>query len=204
MNIFELKQIIREIVSTEFSNDGQGGIESQTGSDLMGYWHGDGPIHQGPQPAEGGSKHIFFDSGGGKEQSDEQSSAASQSGAKEQVATGIEESNDVIDNEDGLLEYVKKYQKLAKNMNSKNFILTKMHKVTEEVTPDGKYSFKIKSGNYNSKPVELLVRATLKGLSYSAAGIKPYPEDLEISIFLDDNFIQKIENPQNFLFKDLS
>jgi len=192
MNIFELKQIIREIVSTEFSNDGQGGIESQTGSDLMGYWHGDGPIHQGPQPAEGGSKHIFFDSGGGKEQSDEQSSAASQSGAKEQVATGIEESNDVIDNEDGLLEYVKKYQKLAKNMNSKNFILTKMHKVTEEVTPDEKYSFKIKSGNYNSKPVELLVRATRKGLSY-------YPEDLEISIFLDDNFMQRIENPHNFL-----
>lgn len=86
-----LEEMIDEIVSTEVSNDGQGGIDSQTTSDTMGYYHSEsGPLHQGEQPGDK-SAHIYFgDSKGGNEQASQQSKAAAESGAKEQVEDGTE------------------------------------------------------------------------------------------------------------------
>lgn len=65
MNNLELRKYIRkilnEVVSTDFNNDGWGGIESQTKDDLMGYWHSEsGPLHRGSQPAEDVVKHFYF------------------------------------------------------------------------------------------------------------------------------------------------
>jgi len=215
MNIIFLKKLIREVVSTEFSNDGQGGIESQTSSDLMGYWHGEGgPIHQGSQPAEDVSKHIYFDSGGGKEQSQDQTDAASESGAKEQVATGIEESEDSVKKE-SIIDYVLKYQEAAKKMQSRNFILHKMNIMSDNIKYDDpdkslestegkKVSFKIKSGKYESKPVELLVDFYPRKQFSNPIDIHTFSKEdkrkgIEISIFLNGNFVEKIEDAMSFV-----
>jgi hypothetical protein len=56
-----IRKILKEVVSTDFNNDGWGGIDSQTKEDLMGYWHSEsGPLHRGPQPAEDVVKHFYF------------------------------------------------------------------------------------------------------------------------------------------------
>jgi hypothetical protein len=198
----ELLLMIKEIVSTEFSNDGQGGMESQTGTDLMGYWHGEaGPIHQGSLPAEDVGKHIYFDSGGGKEQAEDQADSATESGAKEQVATGMEESEEA-GKKDDIMDYILKYQKKARDMKSSNFVLEKMHKYVEEDIVEGeKVSLKIKSGKYESKPVELLVNFELSEYDEEFVVDK---ENVEISVFLNGNFVEKIENPHYFLFTKLS
>jgi hypothetical protein len=201
MNIAFLRKIIREVVTTDFSNDGQGGIESQTGSDLMGYWHGEGgPIHQGTQPAEDGSKHIYFNSGGGKSQSQDQTDSASESGAKEQVAVGMEESEDVV-GKYSLIDYVLEYQKAAKDMKSSNFILEKIHKMSEGAN-GGKVSFKMKSGKYESKPVELLVNfiSNVSG-DEDLVQYQNMMRSVEISMFLNGDFVEKIENAGYFLLR---
>jgi hypothetical protein len=203
MSIDFFRKIIREVVSTDFSNDGQGGIESQTGSDLMGYWHGEGgAIHQGSQPAENGSEHIYFNSGGGKDQSQDQTDSASESGAKEQVATGIEESEDDI-KKDSLIDYVLEYQKAAKDMKSSNFILKKIHKMSEGAN-GGKVSFKIKSGKYESKPIELLVDLYLRTQFSNPIDIHTFSKEdkrkgIEISIFLNGDFVEKVEDAMSFV-----
>ncbi len=215
MNIIFLKKLIREIVSTEFSNDGQGGIESQTNSDLMGYWHGEsGPIHQGSQPNKDVSKHIYFDSGGGKEQSQDQTDAASESGAKEQVATGIEESEDSVKKE-SIIDYVVRYQEAAKKMQSRNLILQKMNIMSDNIKYDDpdkslestegkKVSFKVKSGKYESKPVELLVDFYPRRQFSFPADIHTFSKEdkrkgIEISIFLNGDFLEKIKDAMSFV-----
>jgi hypothetical protein len=56
-----IREILNEVVSTDFNNDGWGGIDSQTKDDLMGYWHDEsGPLHRGSQPAEDTVKHFYF------------------------------------------------------------------------------------------------------------------------------------------------
>ncbi len=56
-----IRKILKEVVSTDFNNDGWGGIDSQTKDDLMGYWHDEsGPLHRGSQPAEDTVKHFYF------------------------------------------------------------------------------------------------------------------------------------------------
>jgi hypothetical protein len=59
----------------------------------MSFYHSDsGPLHQGSQPGES-SPHIYFtSSSGGEDQAEEQTDSASESGAKEQVEDGLEES----------------------------------------------------------------------------------------------------------------
>ena len=204
MSIDFFRKIIREVVSTDFSNDGQGGIESQTGSDLMGYWHGEsGAIHQGSQPAENGSKHIYFNSGGGKDQSQDQTDSASESGAKEQVATGIEESEDDI-KKDSLIDYILEYQKEAKKMKSSNFVLEKLNKVTKDIVEREKVSFKVKSGKYESKPVELLVDFYPRFQFSNPFDIHTFSKEdkrkgVEISIFLNGDFVEKIKDAMSFV-----
>lgn len=84
-----IRKILKEVVSTDFNNDGWGGIDSQTKEDLMGYWHDEsGPLYKSSQPAEDTVKHFYFntvssdggegESGGGSseeniEESDENS-----------------------------------------------------------------------------------------------------------------------------------
>lgn len=72
-----IRKILNEVVSTDFNNDGWGGIESQTGENLMGYWHDEeGHLYYGSQPAEDIVKHFYFytTSSEGGDESSEQSS----------------------------------------------------------------------------------------------------------------------------------
>lgn len=56
-----IRKILKEVVSTDFNNDGWGGIDSQTKEDLMGYWHDEsGPLYKSSQPAEDTVKHFYF------------------------------------------------------------------------------------------------------------------------------------------------
>ena len=150
MSIDFFRKIIREVVSTDFSNDGQGGIESQTGSDLMGYWHGEGGAIQ-----------------------------------------------------DSLIDYVLEYQKAAKDMKSSNFILKKIHKMSEGAN-GGKVSFKIKSGKYESKPIELLVDLYPRTQFSNPIDIHNFSKEdkrkgIEISIFLNGDFVEKVEDAMSFV-----
>jgi hypothetical protein len=153
-----LRKIIREAVSTEFSNDGHGGFESQTKSDLMGYYHGSGPLHQGEQPGDMGT-HIYFGSKGGKNQAGEQSDAASKSGGKEQVETGLEENESNIPPANPLLKYIFKYQKAAREVGSKNSLFQKLMDFEDsknlEVKDIEDFNVIVKSGKFNGKPVTI-------------------------------------------------
>jgi hypothetical protein len=92
-----IRKILNEVVSTDFNNDGWGGIDSQTGDDLMGYWHDEsGILHRGPQPAEDTVKHFYFHTVSSEEGGDE-----SESGSNEEK---IEESDD---NSEKKIKFVK-------------------------------------------------------------------------------------------------
>jgi hypothetical protein len=88
MNNLELRKYIRkilnEVVSTDFNNDGWGGIESQTKDDLMGYWHSEsGPLHRGSQPAEDVVKHFYFHTVSSEEGKEETEGSSSEENIEE-------------------------------------------------------------------------------------------------------------------------
>jgi len=73
-----IRDVLDEVVSTDFDNEGWGGIESQTKEDLMGYWHDETKhLYRTPQPAEDNVKHFYFNNVSSEESSEDSDSDSS-------------------------------------------------------------------------------------------------------------------------------
>jgi hypothetical protein len=189
----KIRKLVSEIITTDFSNDGWGGIASQTGDDLMGYNHSEsGPLHQGKQPGDYGGKHIYFTSGDGG-QSEEQSDAAGKSSG-ENIEENSETEGDGYNFMD-LLKYIKKYQLISKKANLTNSIHTQLLNVGSKLG-EGEYKnfeIKIKSGKFKDKEVYL----NLKGKASNFYGNVDF--NFSVEVFLGDKLEKVVEKGSSVL-----
>lgn len=194
----EIRKVLEEMVSTDFKNDGHGGIDSQTGDDLMGYYHSEsGPLHQGSQPGDYG-KHIYFSpsSGGGGGGSAEQSSAEGKS-SEENIEENINKNEEIYFY--GLLDKIYAYQKVAKDAGLSSIHKSLLNKGVE-ILKSGqngkteKFNIELKSGTFEGKNIKLV----LKGKVNLYYGIVDFV-NFVVEIYLDNKLIEVLDNTSSDL-----
>lgn len=191
----EIRKVLKEVVSTDFKNDGHGGIDSQTGNDLMGYYHSEsGPLHQGSQPGDYG-KHIYFNPSSGGGGSEKPSAEGESSG--ENIEENTNKNEEIYFY--GLLDKIYAYQKIAKDAGLDSIHKSLLDKGVEilKLGQNGKtekFNIELKSGTFEGKNIKLV----LKGKVNLYYGIVDFV-NFVVEIYLDNKLIEVLDNTSSDL-----